>query len=120
MDHYQRWCFGGNGHCKWRAAINTYTQIGTATGRWVPGVNDCNTWVNTVVFQSTPHSVLVGGSGLPGAAPTVVHNAVVSSDGSIHSTGAQSWHVRRSSGRAHGWPLSGHIRSVQRLRRGNG
>jgi len=69
-----------------RAALNTYTQVGTPTGRWIPGVNDCNTWVNTVIYQSTPHDMVsipqVGES-----ATVLYHNAVVYADGSIHSPG---------------------------------
>jgi RHS repeat-associated protein len=68
-----------------KAALSTYTQVGTPTGRWVPGVNDCNTWARSVISESTPHTVL----GVAGISPAVYHNVVVYADGSIHSPGAQ-------------------------------
>jgi RHS repeat-associated protein len=64
-----------------KAALATYTQVGTPTGRWVPGVNDCNTWAHNAINQSTPHDIY---SGLPGISAVLYHNAVVYADGSIH------------------------------------
>jgi len=68
-----------------KAALATYTKVGTPTGRWVPGANDCNTWAHGVISQSTPHDVteFMG----PRSAPVVMHNVVVYVDGSIHSPG---------------------------------
>jgi RHS repeat-associated protein len=64
-----------------KAALATYTQVGTPTGRWVPGVNDCNTWAHNAINQSTPHDIYPG---LPGISAVLYHNAVVYADGSIH------------------------------------
>lgn len=66
-----------------KAALSTYTQVGTPTGRWIPGVNDCNTWAHNAIYQSTPHDITtipqVGES-----AQVLYHNVVVYADGSIH------------------------------------
>ena len=70
-----------------KAALATYTKVGTPTGRWIPGVNDCNTWVTNVVGQSTPHNVL-SGFDPTGAPPHIIYrNVVVYADGSVHSPG---------------------------------
>jgi RHS repeat-associated protein len=68
-----------------KAALATYTKVGTPTGRWVPGVNDCNTWAHNAISQSTPHNIY-GYLAVPGAGiPILLHqNAVVYADGSIH------------------------------------
>jgi RHS repeat-associated protein len=63
------------------AALNTYLTLGAPTGPWIPGVNDCNTWVNGVVNNSTPHNITLGMYGVP---ITIGTNVVVYSDGSIH------------------------------------
>ena len=75
------------------AALSTYTKVGTPTGRWIPGVNDCNTWAYNVIHQSTPHDIydrapVVTKNGvIPGHVE--YHNVVVYADGSIHSPGGQ-------------------------------
>jgi RHS repeat-associated protein len=67
-----------------KTAINTYLKVGTPTGRWVPGVNDCNTWVANAIHQSTPHDITMVVP-MSNAPPIVLyHNAVVYADGSIH------------------------------------
>ena len=67
-----------------KTAINTYLKVGTPTGRWVPGVNDCNTWVASAVHQSTPHDITMVVP-MSNAPPIVLyHNTVVYADGSIH------------------------------------
>jgi len=73
-----------------KAALATYIKVGTPTGRWVPGVNDCNIWANNVISQSTPHNIY-GYLAVPGAGiPILLHqNVVVYADGSIHSPGGQ-------------------------------
>ena len=72
-----------------KAALRTYTKVGTPTGRWVPGVNDCNTWAQNVIKQSTPHTVvlLIQTPASPAPIPIVLHNVVVYANGSIHSPG---------------------------------
>jgi len=76
-----------------KAALDTYTQIGTPTGRWIPGYNDCNTWTTTVIENSTPHNVIVpivsSTGGIPIVIPIVVPNVVEYHDGSIHSPGGR-------------------------------
>ena len=74
-----------------KAALGTYTKVGTPTGRWIPGVNDCNTWAYNAIHQSTPHDIIEGGVvSRTGVSPRqiVYHNVVVYADGSIHSPGA--------------------------------
>ena len=63
-----------------KAAFDTYTIIGTPTGRWVPGINDCNTWVDTVIKNSTPHDIEFNflGFSIP-----IVRNIVIYQDGSV-------------------------------------
>jgi hypothetical protein len=77
-----------------QTAFTTYTQVGTPLGPWVPGVNDCNTWAQNVVYESTPHDVTVYtfnpegyGGYYGGAQSTTYHNVVQYSDGSIHQPG---------------------------------
>ena len=41
-----------------RKALNTYLATGTPTGRWMPGVNDCNTWAESTIMKSTPHDIV--------------------------------------------------------------
>jgi hypothetical protein len=67
-----------------KAALSTYTQVGTPTGRWIPGVNDCNTWARTAINQSTPHDISIVIYGVP---IVVSHNVVVYANGSVHSPG---------------------------------
>ena len=71
-----------------KAALDTYTKVGTPTGRWVPGVNDCNTWAKNVIGQSTPHNIY-GYLAVPGAGIPILlnQNVVVYADGSIHPPG---------------------------------
>ncbi len=57
-------------------ALATYLKPGTPTGRWVPLVNDCNTYVKNTIQQSTPHSIARNG-------PKVV----VYADGKVHQPG---------------------------------
>jgi RHS repeat-associated protein len=72
-----------------RAALATYTKVGTPTGRWLPGVNDCNTWAQNAIEQSTPHNIY-SGFDPTGAPPHIIYrNVVVYADGSIHSPGGQ-------------------------------
>jgi hypothetical protein len=74
-----------------KAALATYTKVGTPTGPWIPGSNDCNTWAHSVISQSTPHDMTMM---LAGPMPVVVqHNVVVYADGSIHSPGGPRWQV---------------------------
>jgi len=68
-----------------RAAVNSYLKIGTPTGRWAPGVNDCNTWVANVIRQSTPHDVVASAG--KGGYRVLGRNVVVYADGSMHSPG---------------------------------
>jgi hypothetical protein len=73
------------------SAISTYVTVGTPTGRWIPGVNDCNTWAQTVIQNSTPHDIMINGYGrditLPGPPIKWIRNVVVFQDGSIHALG---------------------------------
>jgi len=74
------------------AALGTYTKVGTPTGRWIPGVNDCNTWAYNAIHQSTPHDIyknapVITKNGVQ-FGPVAYHNVVVYADGSIHSPGA--------------------------------
>jgi RHS repeat-associated protein len=69
-------------------AINSYLQPGQATGPWLPGANDCNTWAANAITQSTPHDI-VSGLGDPVFQVNVIHNAVVYSDGSVHQVNPQ-------------------------------
>lgn len=66
-----------------QGAISTYLTVGTATGAWVPGLNDCNTYAQGAIYNSTPHDVYVAGPGYSYCYP----NSVVYADGSIHSPG---------------------------------
>jgi hypothetical protein len=51
-----------------QAAIDTYLVVGTPTGPWVPLFNDCNTWAQTAITNSTPHGLTgMGGAALPPA-----------------------------------------------------
>jgi RHS repeat-associated protein len=66
-------------------AMSSYLQVGTPTGQWLPGLNDCNTWAANAIQQSTPHDILNMGDPDHGIAPQVVgHNVVVYADGSVH------------------------------------
>lgn len=67
-----------------KAALATYTKVGTPTGRWIPGVNDCNTWAHNAINQSTPHDISVVMYGVP---IVIAHDVVVYSNGSIRSPG---------------------------------
>ena len=51
-------------------ALASYMKPGTPTGPWIPGVNDCNTYVKNAIQKSTPHR---GGRGR--GSPTVVEYA---------------------------------------------
>ena len=66
------------------AALNTYIRVGTPTGPWIPGANDCNTWANSAINNSTPHNITVGIYGVPVPVGT---NVVVYSDGTVHTPG---------------------------------
>jgi RHS repeat-associated protein len=73
-------------------AINAYLKAGTPTGRWIPGVNDCNTWAANAIAQSTPHDIRSGPTTVVRGvvvieAPVIYHNVVVYADGSIHQPG---------------------------------
>jgi hypothetical protein len=47
-------------------------------------VNDCNTWANSAINNSTPHNITNGVYGVP---ITIGTGVVVYSDGSIHVPG---------------------------------
>jgi RHS repeat-associated protein len=66
-----------------KGAIDSYLTPGKATGPWIPMMNDCNTWAENAIGQSTPHDAYDRNS------DTMVHNAVVYSDGSIHQVNPQ-------------------------------
>jgi RHS repeat-associated protein len=66
-----------------KGAIDSYLTPGKETGPWIPTVNDCNTWAENAIGQSTPHDAYDRSS------DTMVHNAVVYSDGSIHQVQPQ-------------------------------
>ncbi len=70
-----------------KAALATYTRVGTPTGRWIPGVNDCNTWAHSAINNSTPHDITMTDPMAVGASTVLYHNVVVYADGSIHSPG---------------------------------
>ena len=79
-----------------RGAINSYLVIGSPTGRWVPGVNDCNTWAANAISQSTPHDVtaqipigtaMAGATNIPIFSSITIHNVVVYANGSMHQPG---------------------------------
>lgn len=70
-----------------KAALATYTKVGTPTGRWVPGVNDCNTWAHGAINNSTPHDITMTNPMAVGPPIVLYHNVVVYADGSIHSPG---------------------------------
>ena len=61
-----------------KGAIDSYLTPGTPTGAWVPTVNDCNTWAQNALGLSIPHDAY------DRSTDTMVHNAVVYADGSIH------------------------------------
>ena len=61
-----------------RDAINSYLTPGKDTGLWVPTINDCNTWAENAIGQSIPHDAYDRNN------DTMIHNAVVYADGSIH------------------------------------
>jgi RHS repeat-associated protein len=66
-----------------KGAIDSYLTPGKATGPWIPTVNDCNTWAENAIGQSTPHDAYDRNN------DTMVHNAVVYADGSIHQVQPQ-------------------------------
>ena len=66
------------------AALSTYLKMGSSTGPWIPGINDCNTWVAGAVNNSTPHNLTIGIYGVP---ITYATGVVVYADGSIHPPG---------------------------------
>jgi RHS repeat-associated protein len=66
-----------------KGAIDSYLTPGTPTGAWIPTVNDCNTWAQNALGQSIPHDAYDRNT------DTMVHNAVVYSDGSIHQVNPQ-------------------------------
>ncbi len=72
-----------------KAALATYTKVGTPTGRWIPGVNDCNTWAHGAINNSIPHDITISIPTSTGyvVTVTVARHAVVYADGSIHSPG---------------------------------
>jgi hypothetical protein len=71
-----------------QGTLTTYTQIGTPLGAWMPGINDCNTWVRNVMSQSTPHDVVTYTyTPYIGYQSTRNTNVVVRADGSIHQPG---------------------------------
>lgn len=73
-----------------RAAISSFLKVGTAQGPWIPGVNDCNTFVQNAISASTPHDIYSGGVvSRTGVSPRQLqyHNVVVYADGSVHSPG---------------------------------
>ena len=79
-----------------RGAINSSLVIGSPTGRWVPGVNDCNTWAANAISQSTPHDVtaqipigtaMAGATNIPIFSSLTIHNVVVYANGSMHQPG---------------------------------
>src|SRR5579875_1939307 len=47
------------------AALNTYIKVGTPTGPWIPGINDCNTWARQAISNSTPHNLTYSIYGVP-------------------------------------------------------
>ena len=61
-----------------RAAMDSYLTPGKQTGAWIPSVNDCNTWADNAIGQSTPHDVYNMHT------EQWTHNAVVYADGSVH------------------------------------
>ena len=63
------------------AALNTYIKVGTPAGPWIPGVNDCNTWANQAISNSTPQYSIYG------VPITYATGVVVYADGSIHQPG---------------------------------
>jgi len=73
-----------------RAAINSFLKIGTPQGPWVPGVNDCNTFVQNAISSSTPHDIyspsVVTKAGVT-QGQLLYHNVVVYADGAVHSPG---------------------------------
>jgi RHS repeat-associated protein len=82
-----------------RKAISTWLQPGQSTGRWVPILNDCNSWVRSVLHNSTPHSLRVPSGAVlpvPGAFPlhfqsNTIPNIVQYSDFSYHAAGQLSY-----------------------------
>jgi RHS repeat-associated protein len=71
-----------------KPAINSYLKAGAPTGPWVPGLNDCNSWVSNAIINSTPQNMYSGGV-VDGMPITVEHNMVIYADGSIHHAGEQ-------------------------------
>jgi RHS repeat-associated protein len=73
-----------------RAAINSFLKIGTPQGPWVPGVNDCNTFVQNAISSSTPHDInspsVVTKAGVT-QGQLLYHNVVVYADGTVHPPG---------------------------------
>jgi hypothetical protein len=73
-----------------RAAINSFLKIGTPQGPWVPGVNDCNTFVQNAISASTPHDIyspsVITKAGVT-QGQLLYHNVVVYADGTVHSPG---------------------------------
>jgi RHS repeat-associated protein len=69
-----------------QSALMTYLHVGDSTGRWVPGINDCNTWVDTVIRESTPHNVTVTVINDAGGVETLTlaTNVVRYYDGTLH------------------------------------
>jgi hypothetical protein len=55
----------------------------TPTGRWIPGINDCNTYAKKAIVNSTPHDVVSFADGP--YSPIVYPNSVRYQNGSIHS-----------------------------------
>lgn len=72
-----------------QAALMSYLKRGSATGRWVLGLNDCNTWAEGAIRESRPHDLysraIVTRNGVVGGAPHLLYrHVVVYADGSIH------------------------------------
>ena len=73
-----------------QAAAMSYLQPGQRVGNWIPGLSDCNTWVNNVVTNSTPHDIVrYEYTPYVGYRSTVMKNVVVYSDGSIRRPGGR-------------------------------
>lgn len=71
-----------------QAAVMTYLQVGRPLGPWIPGVNDCNTWVASVIQRSTPHTeITYMYTPYSGYRSTTYTNVVVYADGTMHKPG---------------------------------
>jgi hypothetical protein len=76
------------------ADVKAWLQPGRPTGPWIPGINDCNSFVRGVVSASTPHNIYgMGGASLNDRDalgrpnPLVIRNVVQYPDGSFRTPG---------------------------------